>query len=313
MLAHAVGGAAGPRSLVEIDSGHHRSGVSADQAGEVAEAAPAAGLDVVGVFTFPGHSYGPGAQRSLAAADEANALEEAATALAAQRLRAGVRSGGSTPSAAVQPTRACSPSCVRASTRSTTPSSSNSVAATGPTRVERGRDRGERRPGTIILDSGGKVLGADRKDWDSAAGRLPDFPEARSRRAVRTPRHRRSSRPAPNSPRSATIVRVCRITCARRSTWPTSTWSFPKGTKSALGDRRPRPQYLTPPRRASSLSCRAPSWPPPSWLALSWPLSWQLALLSPAPSSLPPCGPASSSPPGRGRVGRPAIRRPARG
>ena len=48
--------------VVEIDSGHHRSGVTPDLAGEVAEAAEQAGLEVVGVFTFPGHSYGPGAQ-----------------------------------------------------------------------------------------------------------------------------------------------------------------------------------------------------------------------------------------------------------
>ena len=47
--------------LVEVDSGHHRTGVPPEQAGDVAIAAVRAGLRVVGVFTFPGHGYGPGA------------------------------------------------------------------------------------------------------------------------------------------------------------------------------------------------------------------------------------------------------------
>ena len=49
------------RVRVEVDSGHHRSGVAPEEAGDVAEAAERAGLVVDGVFTFPGHSYSPGA------------------------------------------------------------------------------------------------------------------------------------------------------------------------------------------------------------------------------------------------------------
>ncbi len=45
--------------LVEVDSGQHRSGARPDGAGAVAEAAVTAGLDVRGVFTFPGHGYDP--------------------------------------------------------------------------------------------------------------------------------------------------------------------------------------------------------------------------------------------------------------
>ena len=52
-------GAAGIDVLVEVDSGHHRSGVDADGAGAVAAAARRTGLHVRGVFTFPGHSYDP--------------------------------------------------------------------------------------------------------------------------------------------------------------------------------------------------------------------------------------------------------------
>src|SRR6476661_9608488 len=45
--------------LVEVDCGHHRSGVRPEDAGAVAAAAARTGLRVRGVFTFPGHSYAP--------------------------------------------------------------------------------------------------------------------------------------------------------------------------------------------------------------------------------------------------------------
>src|SRR5690242_989847 len=45
--------------VVEVDSGHHRSGVQPEEAGAVASAAERAGLEVRGVFTFPGHGYAP--------------------------------------------------------------------------------------------------------------------------------------------------------------------------------------------------------------------------------------------------------------
>ena len=69
--------------VVEIDSGHHRTGVAPKRAGQVAAAAHRHGLGVAGVFTFPGHSYEPGS-REQAAADEARALQEADAAHAGQ-------------------------------------------------------------------------------------------------------------------------------------------------------------------------------------------------------------------------------------
>ncbi len=71
-----------PEILVEIDSGHHRTGVAPGQAGEVALATARASLPLAGVFTFPGHSYAPGG-RARAAADEATALGAASAALRA--------------------------------------------------------------------------------------------------------------------------------------------------------------------------------------------------------------------------------------
>src|SRR5262249_46459805 len=78
--------------------GLRRSGVPPAEAGTVAAAAAGAGLDVAGGFTFPGHSYAPGAP-APAAADEARALAAAARSLAAAGLPCQVRGGGSTPSA----------------------------------------------------------------------------------------------------------------------------------------------------------------------------------------------------------------------
>lgn len=86
------------RVMVEVDCGLGRSGVRPAAAAGIARAAQRAGLEVAGVFTFPGHSYTPGAA-AHAAADEAAALAEAAAGLADAGFAAGERSGGSTPSA----------------------------------------------------------------------------------------------------------------------------------------------------------------------------------------------------------------------
>ena len=71
LLAHVLAGSEA-EVVVEVDSGHHRTGVAPERAGEVAAAARRCGLGVAGVFTFPGHSYGPG-RRHEAALGEARA------------------------------------------------------------------------------------------------------------------------------------------------------------------------------------------------------------------------------------------------
>jgi D-serine deaminase-like pyridoxal phosphate-dependent protein len=176
-LADAVKGAS-VEVLVEIDSGHHRSGVQPGSAGDVAAAAARAGLRVRGVFTFPGHGYGLG-RRGGAAADEARALDEATVALRAAGVAAAVRSGGSTPTASLADAGSLTElrpgvyvfndaqqvelgSC-------DWPDVALTVAATV---VSRSGSR-------VILDAGGKALGADQQPWATGAGRLPDHPDAR--------------------------------------------------------------------------------------------------------------------------------------
>ena len=167
----------GVTGLVEVDSGHHRSGVAPEAAGEVAAGAVEGGLEVLGAFTFPGHSYAPGG-RAAAAGGEAGALASAAEALRASGIEPVVLSGGSTPSLAetgdgLTESRpgvyvfndaqqwelgSCTPAQVALTCHATV------VSHAG---------------GRLVLDSGSKVLGADRPAWASGFGRLLDHPEAR--------------------------------------------------------------------------------------------------------------------------------------
>jgi D-serine deaminase-like pyridoxal phosphate-dependent protein len=165
------------RLVVEVDSGHHRTGVPPAQAGVVARGAHGA-LPVVGAFTFPGHSYAPGAGPAVAA-QEAMALAGAAASLRDHGLEPAVLSGGSTPSLADADTDvatelrpgvyvfgdaqqwelgSCSPDDVALTCRATV------VSHAG---------------GRLVLDSGSKVLGADRAPYSTGHGRLLDHPDAR--------------------------------------------------------------------------------------------------------------------------------------
>ncbi|HEV2376032.1 MAG TPA: alanine racemase [Streptosporangiaceae bacterium] len=167
------------RVMVEVECGLGRSGVAPGDAGHVARAAQAAGLEVAGVFTFPGHSYRPGAA-AQAAADEAAALAEAAAGLAAAGFGEVERSGGSTPSA-----RLARPGAL-------TELRPGVYALNDAQQVELGTCSMEEvalmvaatvvsrpAPGRVVLDAGSKVLGPDRPAWASGYGRLADWPAAR--------------------------------------------------------------------------------------------------------------------------------------
>jgi D-serine deaminase-like pyridoxal phosphate-dependent protein len=164
--------------VVEVDSGHHRTGVAPGSAGQVAATAHRHGLGVAGVFTFPGHSYQPG-RPEQAAADEARALQEADAALRQAGLGAGLRSGGSTPTAALVIQGALNemrPGVYAFNDAQQVELGAavwDAVALTAAATVvsRHGRD--------LVLDAGSKVLGADRLGWATGGGRLPDYPDAR--------------------------------------------------------------------------------------------------------------------------------------
>jgi len=168
----------GVRVLVEIDSGHHRSGCQPALAGELAVKGVELGLDVVGIFTFPGHSYSPGGIKK-AVREEKAALKKAVQSFEAVGLVAEVVSTGSTPTALVSDSKlitelrpgiylfndaqqlelgSCSFEDVALSVVATVVSISGQK---------------------VILDSGSKVLGADRPSWVTGYGRLLKFKDAR--------------------------------------------------------------------------------------------------------------------------------------
>lgn len=184
-MAASLGDAAGRiEVLVEIDSGHHRSGISPAAALEVARAAARAGLRVTGVFTFPGHSYAPG-MPAEAVQQEAQALREASERLRAAGFDLTRVSGGSTPTAAL--TGATPATEVRPGVyvfgdaqqleleRCAPEDIALTVAATVVSRHE-GDDAVPRR---VVLDAGSKIVGGDRPAWTTGFGRLLDHPRAR--------------------------------------------------------------------------------------------------------------------------------------
>nr|WP_198946354.1 alanine racemase [Pseudofrankia asymbiotica] len=164
--------------MIEVDSGHHRSGVAPGAAAEVALAAADAGLRVRGVFTFPGHAYHPDA-RSQAARDEETALAVAARTVAAAGLTITVLSGGSTPSLAysrpgtvteLRPGVYVLNDAQQLALGSCT---ADQIALAAATTVVSAPA-----PDRFVLDAGSKILGADRPAWAPGFGHLPEFPDA---------------------------------------------------------------------------------------------------------------------------------------
>lgn len=171
--------------LVEVDSGMHRTGIAPEQTATVATAARDAGLPVVGVFTFPGHGYGPGSARSDAAAQEAQALADAAKVLHANGFDIQVISGGSTPTVEF-----ADPGVVTELRPGVYPfydaqqlelgsctvdDIALTAIATVTSKAHTPDSDGER----IVLDAGSKILGADRPGWATGFGRLADALDAR--------------------------------------------------------------------------------------------------------------------------------------
>lgn len=162
--------------LVEVDSGHHRSGVGPGLAGDVALAA--GDLRVRGVFTFPGHSYTPDG-RAAAARDEAAALACARTSLEATGLAVAVVSGGSTPSLEHADTTVLTE--LRPGVYVFGDAQQWELGSAGPDDIALTAVATvvSHAGGRLVLDAGSKVLGADRAAYATGFGRLLDHPGAR--------------------------------------------------------------------------------------------------------------------------------------
>ena len=177
----ARGGLAGRIPVrVEVDAGHHRSGCVPAAAGDVASAAARLGIDVEGVFAFPGHAYAPEARLS-AAQQEAAALQEAADAMRHVGLPPAVVSGGSTPSFAAaleidSPVTELRPGVSvfgDAQQWELGAMPPEDIALTAHATVV------SHAGGRAVLDAGSKLLGPDRAAWATGHGRLLDHSDAR--------------------------------------------------------------------------------------------------------------------------------------
>ncbi|MET0524694.1 MAG: alanine racemase [Nocardioides sp.] len=168
----------GLRVLVEVDSGQHRTGVLPRDAGRIAELAARSGLDVRGVFTFPGHSYAPDRLVS-AARDEADALSEAAASLRDAGIEPEVLSGGSTPSLAASDTEVLTE--LRPGVYVFNDAQQWELGTTAPESIALvcRSTVVSHAGGRLVLDAGSKTLGADRAPYNTGWGRLPEFPDAR--------------------------------------------------------------------------------------------------------------------------------------
>jgi len=163
---------------VEIDCGHHRSGVQPARAGELAARITELGLRVRGVFTFPGHSYSPDT-RGSAADDEAAALAVATRSLATALVPARMVSGGSTPSAGFS--RAGVLNELRPGVYVFGDAQQVELGTIGLDQVALTvvATVVSHAGGRVITNAGSKALGADRAPWATGYGRVLDRPEAR--------------------------------------------------------------------------------------------------------------------------------------
>lgn len=171
-------------ALIEVDSGHHRSGKANGELLDIAREMAAVGMRLGGVFTFPGHSYAPG-QAGSAAAAEAAALASASHVLEEAGFPVVRRSGGSTPSALLADQQVLTEArpgvyvfgdAQQLELERARPADiALTVAATVVSRHD-GPTAARRR---VVLDSGSKILGSDRPAWATGYGRLLDHPAAR--------------------------------------------------------------------------------------------------------------------------------------
>ncbi|MCW1100126.1 alanine racemase [Streptomyces sp. RS2] len=164
--------------LVEIDSGEHRSGVTPSRAGPTAVDIAEMGFRVVGAFTFPGHAYSPGSA-APAAEDEHQALSQSSASMKDHGIVPEVLSGGSTPSVAFGPPDVATE--LRPGTYVFSDAQQWELGICQPSDIALVAYASvvSSRPGHVVLDSGGKTLGADRASWATGFGRLLDYPDAR--------------------------------------------------------------------------------------------------------------------------------------
>lgn len=174
----------GVEIMIEVNSGHNRSGVFPDQVVPIAAAIRDRNMVLRGVFTFPGHSNAPG-EHTNAAEDEARTLKAAERYLHEAGFDVPVLSGGSSPSALA--TVADGATEIRpgvyifgdAKQYELGRIDIDEIALTVVTTVVSRQEAHEDAPARIIVDAGSKILAADRASWATGYGRVLGHLEAR--------------------------------------------------------------------------------------------------------------------------------------
>lgn len=183
--AHALasacrGQATALRVLVEVDTGGRRSGVHPASAGRIAACAAREGLDVVGVYTHGGHSYGLGEAARRAARDEVEGLATAVESMRAVGIDSRVVSAGSTPTALMSADglvteerpgtyvfgdrqQVAIGSCATAEVALTVASTVVSLAVDNQ----------------VVIDAGTKCLGRETQPWLDGFAHVVDWPSIR--------------------------------------------------------------------------------------------------------------------------------------
>ncbi len=179
--AKALGAAVpGISVLIEVDSGQHRSGIPVAGVHALGKACRAAGLEVAGAFTHPGHAYAKPdhAVVAAAAADERATLAAAGDALRGLTGSEPVLSGGSTPTAE---TGVAAPLTeVRPGTYVFGDRQQLALGRPGDdiALVVAARVVSAPRPGEAVLDCGSKALSSDKPPWLAGYGLILEAPEA---------------------------------------------------------------------------------------------------------------------------------------
>jgi D-serine deaminase-like pyridoxal phosphate-dependent protein len=178
-LAEAVRGSRRQlRVLIEMDPGNGRTGVLPGAVADLARAAIAAGLEVVGAFTHGGHAYRGAEAVAGAAADEVEVLAAAAEELRAVGIEPEVISAGSSPTALrdlVAPVTEVRPGTYLLGDRQqvalgASPADCVAIAIASTvisTTV----------PGQVVIDAGAKSLTKDLPAYLAGYGTLPVYPD----------------------------------------------------------------------------------------------------------------------------------------
>ena len=173
----------GASVVIEIDCGHHRTGVKPADAGALALAARELGLTVDGVFTFPGHgmAFAPKTEaadvREQAARDQQAGLSAAAASLREVGVEPTVISGGSTPTAGFAHSGEINE--LRPGVYVFNDAMQVALGTCGVEDVALAAAAtvvSLPAPDRFVLDAGSKVLGADLTAWSPGYGLLPAYP-----------------------------------------------------------------------------------------------------------------------------------------